>query len=265
MDHPLTHHRRATPQKSNRPRWFSFSAIHPRLMIWATGTIAILVAITLPQAAWANSWPPMAVSLFNLPLFASFISFGWGLVAIIAIEAITILKRETYSSKRVWIAVTGANLVSSITGLIFSFGLVVIPFLNYGDDWNRRITFVLIGCLGLMGLTTHDALRQLTPWSVGWRWLWLLFWPFNLVLALVIIGIINAKFPFWIELFCAFAYFMIGWAMSWAIEGACLAKWLPNPSVHLGRSIAIANLRSYAYVVIPLVIGLYLQTRAFFN
>jgi hypothetical protein len=215
------------------------------------------VAITMPQAAWANSWPPMAVGLFHLPMFASLISFGWGLVAIIVLESITIARREKLSFWRVGLAVLGANVVSSITGIIFAFGLTGVPFLTYGDHWNRTIIIAILVCLGLMGIPTHWTLSQLTPWRVGPRWLWLLFWPLNLVIALLIFGIINAPLSVVLKVPCAFLYFMMGWFMSWAIEGTCLAKWLPNRSVHLGQSIAIANLRSYAYLAVPLTLAIY--------
>lgn len=214
-------------------------------------------AIVAPQTAWANSWPPMAVGLFHLPMFASLISFGWGLVAIIVLESITISRREKLSFWRVGLAVLGANVISSITGIVFSFGLTSVPFLSYGDDWTRSITIIILLCLGLLGLSTHSALSQLTPWQFGSRWLWLLFWPLNLVIALVIIGILNAPLPIGLKIPCAFLYFMMGWFMSWAVEGACLAQWLPNRSVHLGQSIAIANLRSYAYLVVPLTLAIY--------
>lgn len=252
-----THHPKARLPQSKHPGGLPDRPFSRSTVFWSSFAIATAAAIALPPAAWANSWPPMAVGLFHLPMFASLISFGWGLVAIVVLEVVTIARREKLSFWRVGYSVLGANLVSSITGIAFSFSLTSVPFLSYGDHVMRSLTVVLIGCLGLMGLSTHSALSQLTPWRVGSRWLWVLFWPLNLVIALVIIGIINAPLPIALKILSAFIYFMMGWFMSWAIEGACLAKWLPNPSPHLGQSIAIANLRSYAYLVVPLTLAIY--------
>ena len=57
----------------------------------------------------------------------------------------------------------------------------------------------------------------------------------------------------------AFIIFLpVGFFLSIVSEGFCVVRFLPQPSSTLGMTILVMNLRSYAYVAIPITLGLWL-------
>lgn len=201
----------------------------------------------------------MAVLLFNLPLVAAAVSFGPGLLAIVAVETFTIARREKLPLKRVVMPVLGANILSSIAGIAFSLGMAMMPYLDTEGWETKLLASAVVIILFLVGFATTTVLKKLTSWACGVGWLWGLLWLLMLVVGVMIIGVMNTPLNEWMKLLLSIAYFAIGWVMSWVTEGACLARLLPNPGVHLGQSIAIANLRSYAYVAIPIILLVFLR------
>ncbi|HEY9689596.1 MAG TPA: hypothetical protein V6D46_06345 [Coleofasciculaceae cyanobacterium] len=244
------------------PKRFSKRRQWPRRARWLIGSAIgwLVLSAIAPEVAQANSWPPMAVPLFHLPLVASLISFGLGLFGIVAVETLTIARREKLPLSRVLMPVFGANILSSIAGMAFTLGMAMIPYLNDGGWETTFIGSLVLIILILVGFATQTSLKKLTPWPSGSRWLWGVLWLLMLIVGVMIIGVINTALNWWLKIPLAIAYFAIGWIMSWVTEGACLAKLLPNPGIHLGQSIAIANLRSYVYVAIPIIFFVFLRT-----
>ena len=124
----------------------------------------------------ANSWPPMAVPIFHLPLVASIISFGIGFVLIVGCEGWTLCQRERrpfWSSLRM---VLNANLLSTLAGGGFVLCLMALPFLfrGTGVDW-AALTVILVTLLSL-GWCTAQTLKSLTRWGRGHFLLWSLVW-----------------------------------------------------------------------------------------
>ena len=93
------------------------------------GSLSAGWLLLMSPAAIANSWPPMAVPLFYLPLVASVVSFGIGLFLIILLEAWTLVQRENLEFWRSIRLVIGANLLSTLAG----FGVVMALTLALND------------------------------------------------------------------------------------------------------------------------------------
>ncbi|MBD2015429.1 hypothetical protein H6F96_15820 [Microcoleus sp. FACHB-53] len=231
-------------------------------------TIGILLLST--ETASANSWPPAGVVLLNLPLIASIASFGIGLLFIIGIESITLAQREHLNRFKSIQILTVANLFSTLVGVFFIFGVASLGYPSL-------VTYLILGLFVLLfgSLSTHFFKRiHLKAFSLN-PLLWGILWFLILFLEVTLIRFINSlnwttvTVPiftnFSVEFYTnilqilAFIIFLsVGFFLSVVSEGFCLVRFFPQPSSTLGMTILVMNLRSYAYVAIPITLGLWL-------
>jgi len=244
---------------------------------------ALLVGGSLIAAtpARANSWPPMAVSLFYLPLVASIISFGLGFVLIVGFEGWTLSRREKLPFWPCIGMVFGANFWSSLAGIGFVLCLSALPYLHLGLRLDRgllsfTITLLLLAIVLLsLGWCTARALKRLTRWWSGHFLLWSLVWVAVLYGEVFLVGwiyalnpaaVVNRSFPDWqvpfyvnvLQLLAGVTYFAVGFGLSLVVEGFWLGRCLPQATATLGKTLLIMNVRSYCYIVIPVTIFLFL-------
>ena len=231
-------------------------------------TIGILLLST--ETASANSWPPAGVVLLNLPLIASIASFGIGLLFIIGIESITLAQREHLKRFKSIQILTVANLFSTLVGVFFILGVTYLAYLSLD-------TYLIVGLFLILfgSLSTHFFKRiHLKAFSLN-PLLWSILWFLILLLEVTLIGFINSlnwttvtvpiftnfRVEFYTNILqiLAFIIFLsVGFFLSVVSEGFCLVRFLPQPSSTLGMTILVMNLRSYAYVAIPITLGLWL-------
>lgn len=251
-------------QEGGARRWL-------RLALGCGLAIAIAVFGLDPPAA-ANSWPPMAVGMFSLPLFASIVSFGLGLVAIVVLEARILAQRTGLGHGRSLWLMAVANFWSFLAGLGFTLGATVLPFLGYGSN-SLELRFIIalwFGSIAAAGLGTATTRQVWRGRAIGsWR-RWaergfaLLVWLLGWMAIFVAIAVINDRSlsPI-LHTLIAILYFGLGWVLSWTIEAAwivsrCRAEVSAGAGRSLIKTVAIANLRSYAYIAVPITIGLFL-------
>lgn len=228
------------------------------------GTIAIAVAtiLLLVHPATANSWPPMAVPLFSLPLFASVVSFGAGFLLILLCEAWTLHKRETIAAWRAFRWVTEANLLSTLAGVAVVLLFTGRPFVfsPLGDrvQTSLFLGIALIFFLGI-GFSTAYFLKRFTSLQRSYPLFWSGVWIVLLFVDLLLLGalgnIVYAKGLFLrpLKFLGVAVYFAIGFLLSLITEGAWLGWRLPEGKT-LSKTLLIMNLRSYAYIAIPITV-----------
>ncbi|WP_333474931.1 hypothetical protein [Allocoleopsis sp.] len=223
-----------------------------------------------PQTASANSWPPAGVILLDLPLIASIASFGIGLLFIIGVESITLAKREHLSRFKCIQISTVANLFSTVVGLFFVLGLASLPYASLNIYLMLGLFFLLLGAL-----STH-FLKRIHLQAFSWHPIvWGTLWFLSLFLESILIKFINSLN--WqtvtVPIFSSFSidfhtnslqivafviFLSVGFFLSLVSEGFCIVRFLSQPSSTLGMTILVMNLRSYAYVAIPITLGLWL-------
>ncbi|MBD2127731.1 hypothetical protein NDI39_28470 [Microcoleus sp. ZQ-A2] len=231
-------------------------------------TIGILLLSTEPASA--NSWPPAGVVLLDLPLIASIASFGIGLLFIIGVESITLAQREHLNRFKSIQILTVANLFSTLVGVFFIFGVASLGYPALYTYLILGLFLILLGALSTYFFKRIN-LKYLTLNSIIWGILWFLI----LFVEVILIDFINSLnwttvtvkiFPnFSIDFYTnllqvlAFIIFLsVGFFLSIVSEGFCVVRSLPQPSPTLGMTILVMNLRSYAYVAIPITLGLWL-------
>ena len=222
--------------------------------------------------ARANSWPPMAIWLLQVPLSAGLISYGLGLVAIVLLESFILSQREQLPLGKAIRLSLGANLISLIMGILVILGIGGLP---YGAGWWLLVPacFLLIGFS--QGFFAHLKLRSphfdwlISPWPG--TILWGIFWFGTLLAGLLLISIVptinpvttaggsfpDPGVPLYInalQLLAVTAFLAIGFTISLITEGFYLGQFLPKPSPNLGQTTLIMNLRSYAYIAVPITV-----------
>ena len=252
---------------------FGPTAIEPRSIV---GAIAVSIGVSLIAIpAYANSWPPMAVPFFYLPLIASIFSFGIGFILLVLLETWILKQRESVLLGRSFRLVAEANLLSTLAGLavvIIMTGLPSLFILPTPSDllvWNVFLWYLLFwGILILfflgVGICTAGFLKRLTPFGRGNFILWGVAWMVVLFADLVLLGIIGeivytpGLLITGLKLLGVATYFSIGFILSLVIEGFWLARHLSKTST-LGTTILLMNIRSYAYIVIPITIAILIE------
>lgn len=240
--------------------------------------IGLAIAFALwAEPAWANSWPPMAVLLLPLPLFASLVSFGFGMVAIITLETVVVARRSSLGRKRAFELVASGNLISLLAGLIVALGMAALPYVSLRSNdplWLTNycvmgLTALTVGLTGLASAATLFWLREGRPrsphrrrWAIGRSLLGVLGWAIIFLGLFFLLAAVGAVQPLWLKLPLAWVYFVIGWTMSWVIESAWVGLWCRRSLTQtqlsqLMKTVAIANLRSYAYIAVPITLGLF--------
>lgn len=231
-------------------------------------TVGLLVLSAEP--ATANSWPPAGVLLLDLPLIASIVSFGVGLLLIIGVESITLAQRERLNQVKSIQISTVANLFSTVVGLFFVLGLASLPYASVNIYLMLGLFFLFLGVI-----STHFFkqihLRAFSWYPIVWGTVWFL----SLFLESILIRLINSldwttiTIPVFsnfsldfhtniLQLLAFIIFLSVGFFLSIVSEGFCLVRFLPQPSSTLGMTILVMNLRSYAYVAIPITLGLWL-------
>ncbi|HEY9830771.1 MAG TPA: hypothetical protein V6D26_09335 [Stenomitos sp.] len=222
------------------------------------------------EPATANSWPPAGVLLLDLPLIASIVSFGVGLLLIIGVESITLAQRERLNQVKSIQISTVANLFSTVVGLFFVLGLASLPYASVNIYLMLGLFFLFLGVI-----STHFFkqihLRAFSWYPIVWGTVWFL----SLFLESILIRLINSldwttiTIPVFsnfsldfhtniLQLLAFIIFLSVGFFLSIVSEGFCLVRFLPQPSSTLGMTILVMNLRSYAYVAIPITLGLWL-------
>lgn len=225
--------------------------------------ISVTVNLLLAQPAAANSWPPMAVSLFSLPFFASLRSVGMALVLIVLCEAWIVQQRQPISFRRSLRLVTEANLLSTVAGLVavmFFSGLPYSLFYQPGNLFYVALFWgiALLFFLSIGRCTASFLKRWIRPKRYSFL-RWSLAWVVLLVGDLFLMGavgqLVYAKAPLLrvLKLVGAAVYLAIGFLLSLVVEGAWLQRRLPECK-RLEKTILLMNLRSYAYIAIPITI-----------
>ena len=237
-------------------------------------SLAILTAaLSIAAPAQANSWPPMAVPIFHLPLVASIISFGIGFVLIVCFEGWTLCQRERRSFWSCLWMVLIANLLSTLAGGAFVLCLTALPFLYMGTRVDFVALALILTMLLSLGWCTARTLKSLTGWGRGHFLLWSVVWGAVLygevflvryIYDLNPLAVVQQTFPDWrvpfyingLQLLAAALYFAVGFVLSLVFEGFWLARSLPQATTTLGKTVLVMNVRSYCYIVIPLTIWL---------
>jgi hypothetical protein len=223
-----------------------------------------------PEPASANSWPPAGVLLLDLPLIASIFSFGIGLLFIIGVESMTFAQRERLNRVKSIQISTVANLFSIVVGLFFVLGLASLPYASFNIYLMLGLFFLFLGVLSTHFLKRIN-LQVFSFHPIVWGILWFLI----LFLEAILITFINSlnwttvTVPIFqdfsldfhtniLQIFAFIIFLSVGFFLSVVSEGFCLVRFLPQPSSTLGMTILIMNLRSYAYVAIPITLVLWL-------
>ncbi len=213
----------------------------------------------MTTAARANSWPPMAVVLFYLPVAASVISFGVGFFLIVWLEAWLLIRRENLQLWHSVRLVTQANLLSTLAGIGVVIILSGLPYeLNIRYMGSFSLIFWLIVatlCWGL-GVCTADSLKHLTKFWSGHFLIWSIVWAMILFAELALIGLVNSTNNWVLQLLATAIYYSVGLVLSIVVESFWLSRRLLEKTATLGQTMLIANVRSYAYIAIPITIFL---------
>ncbi len=209
--------------------------------------------------ARANSWPPMAVGLFYLPLAASVISFGVGFFLIVWLEAWILVRRENVQFWHSVRLVTQANLLSTLAGIGVVITLTGLPFELGGSPLENFswIFWLIVAtlCLGL-GVSTAGTLKHLTKFWSGHFLIWSIVWAMILFTELVLIGLVNSTNNWVLQLLATAIYYSVGLVLSVVVESFWVSRRLSEKTATLGQTMLIANVRSYAYIAIPITIFL---------
>jgi hypothetical protein len=215
--------------------------------------------LLMSTAARANSWPPMAVGLFYLPFAASVISFGVGFLLIVWLEAWILVRRENLQLWHSVRLVTEANLLSTLAGIGVVLTLAGLPYeLNFQYMGNFSWLFWLIVatvCLGL-GVCTAGSLKHLSKFWSGHFLIWSIVWAIILFAELTLIGLVNSTHNWVLQLLATAIYYSVGLVLSIVVESFWLSRRLSEKTATLGQTMLIANVRSYAYIAIPITIFL---------
>jgi hypothetical protein len=231
-------------------------------------TIGILLLST--ETASANSWPPAGVVLLDLPLIASIASFGIGLLFIIGIESITLAQREHLKRFKSIQILTVANLFSTLVGVFFILGLASLVDPSLYTYLILGLFFILLGAL-----STHFFKRIRLNFLTLNPLLWGILWFLILVVEIMLVRFINSlnwtsvtvpifsnfSIDFYTNILQVLAFIIflsVGFFLSIVSEGFCVVRSLPQPSPTLGMTILVMNIRSYAYVAIPITLVLWL-------
>lgn len=231
-------------------------------------TVGILLLSS--ETASANSWPPAGVVLLDLPLIASIASFGIGLLFIIGVESITLAQREHLNRFKSIRILTIANLFSTLIGLFFVLGVTILP------SYSLYLYLILGLFLILLGVVSTHFFKRINLKYLSLNPLtWSILWFLILFVEVILIDFINSlnwttvtvpiasklSVDFYTNILqiLAFVIFLsVGFFLSLVSEGFCVVRFLPQPSSTLGMTILVMNLRSYAYVAIPVTLGLWL-------
>lgn len=215
--------------------------------------------LLMSTAAKANSWPPMAVGLFYLPLAASVISFGVGFFLIVWLEAWILVRRENLQFWHSVRLVTEANLLSTLAGIGVVITLAVLPFeLGGFQQENFSLLFWLIVatvCLGL-GVCTAGSLKHLTQFWSGHFLIWSIVWAMIFFAELALIDLVNSTKNWVLQLLATAIYYSVGLVLSIVVESFWVSRRLSEKTTTLGQTMLIANVRSYAYIAIPITLFL---------
>lgn len=221
------------------------------------GAVIWLLA-TIPASA--NSWPPMAIWLLQIPLSVGFITYGLGLIGIIILEGLILAKRENISFNKGISLSFLANFCSLILGNLFIWGLSALPYAAIGWQMLGLSYLLLVIFSSLLFPLKQSKHFIINPFFLKILSLfsWSLIWFCGFIYSMVLLSLpFFSPTSFFIKILqlLAVAIFMgIGFAMSLVSEGFCLKKLLPENSGNLGKTILIMNVRSYAYIAIPITL-----------
>ena len=230
--------------------------------------------------AMANSWPPMAIWLLQIPLITGIVTYGFSLIAIVILEGIILSQKEAVSLKKAIVYTALANFCSLMMGVMILIGIGGLP---YGATWLPL--GIGYSILVLFSAATFPITQNLSL-AIG-RWIfnlccWGIIWFCGLfcsVFLLTTVGAINPAvtagkpFPDWdvpfyiniVQLLAVVGFMGLGFAMSIVSEAFCLTKLLNNSSKQIKKTILIMNVRSYTYIALPITIALLVKSSKILN
>lgn len=201
----------------------------------------------------------MAVGLFYLPLAASVISFGVGFFLIVWLEAWILVRRENLQFWHSVRLVTQANLLSTLAGIGVVITLTGLPFELGGSPLGNLswIFWLIVATLVLgLGVCTAGSLKHLTKFWSGHFLIWSIVWVMILFAELTLIGLVNSTNNWVLQLLATAIYYSVGLVLSIVVESFWMSRRLSQITATLGQTMLIANVRSYAYIAIPITIFL---------
>lgn len=237
-------------------------------------TLALFIWCVVTEAAVANTWPPAAIVLLQIPIVVGFISYGTGLLGIALLEGFILSKREKLNLGKS-IAVSGlANSCSLLLGILMTMGLAALPYGVLGIS-SLGILYTLliffswssVPYFQLQNLNLHSKLRPVIRLAI-----WSIIWFVAIVGSFQLIFIVNqlnpstvggVRFPDpnvsflvnGLQLLTVILFLAIGFSTSVVSEAFCLIRLLPQPSTTVWRTALIMNLRSYAYIAVPITLA----------
>ncbi|CAN1209976.1 hypothetical protein TUMEXPCC7403_07245 [Tumidithrix helvetica PCC 7403] len=241
--------------------------------------LGIVIWLLGISPASANSWPPMAVWLLQIPLSAGIISYGLGLIGIVTLEGFILAKREQVHLGKAILFSGLANLCSLVMGFLVIMGIAGLP---YGATWiPMAIAYFLLVIFSWLFFSKKRSQDSIIPpllLSLLGLCGWGLIWFCGLICSLFLLGSVGVlnpatvagkpfpdlSVPFYVnilQLLGVVVFLGIGFAMSVVSEGFCITKLLSNSSDKLKRTVLIMNLRSYGYIAIPITLAFMLLNR----
>lgn len=233
--------------------------------------VAIALGLMLSTAAWANSWPPMAIYLLNVPLMAGLVSYGLVLVAIAFLEAFILSKRESLPLPKSILCSIGANITSLLMGFLFVITLSSLPYTWVGWLFFGGLCSLLVWFSWMAVPYLQFNHIQLPKLRFGLRLgSWTGIWSLLLLGSFWLLGNIgranprvpvsvsfDANVPLHInilQLLAVILFILIGFAVSVVSEGFSLRRSLPQSSSTLWMTAVVMNVRSYIYLALPVTV-----------
>lgn len=257
--------------QSSGLRWLTDGLSRSGLRVWWVSLVCGGVWIAIASPALANSWPPMAIYLSNLPVLVSLASGGVGLGLIIAVETVTLKRNSALPWRRCLALVAGANLYSTVVGLLFLLAIIVLPIAVFSRGFGGLgIGMIPMGVALWLGSITQGLVqwRQSRPrcftnttFVCGLLWLGVMAAVVvlvNLVPQLSRAALLGQPFPdggmpFHINLLrwgAVLLHLAVGFSLSVVTESFFLAlRWPQAPRNRLLRLVTTMNLRSHAYAI----------------
>ena len=100
------------------------------------------------------------------------------------------------------------------------------------------------------------SLKHLTRFWSGQFLIWSVVWVMIVFAELTLIGLVNSTNNWVLQLLATSIYYSVGLVVSIVVESFWVSRRLSEKTATLGQTMLIANVRSYAYIAIPITIFL---------
>jgi len=209
----------------------------------------------------ANVGLPFTMFMLGLPFLASVATFGLGGMGIVFVEACGLHQRESVSWLQAFWASVWINLFSTLMGFGFTFmyaasGLLILLIINVG---------LLSGFLGQLILRLLEARRGSPQLLLIQVFTYLI--SFVVSLAIFITGgilnfgigtmhsFINPESPLNTYIIATLGLLTLNFLLTWILESYWLTgQWKEISPAKLCRTVFWINVRSYVYILLPIVV-----------